>query len=142
MKYLEPLYAESELASWAQEKFGIDDRRPRRCSLDDGGATSRKPADEIVELIEKRAREAYAAARSSIPIDHVLTFAFGGEDAARTDNPYAADYIRALGAGEVRRRAAARAHPQHCRVRKLRDELIGYQEQFLRTASSRRRSTS
>ena len=117
---------------------------PRRCSPTTGRAQRRaRPADEIVELIESRAREAYAPREIEYPVDHMLTFVVRRRRHGSIDNPYAADYVRAVGAGEVRRRAAARPHPRPRRVRKLRDELIGYQEQCARaTAGSTTRSTA
>jgi preprotein translocase subunit SecA len=89
-KYLEPLFAEGELAAWARDKFDIQ-IEPREFVLEDG--LTRRPAGEVVELIQARARAAYARREIEYPVDHALTFAFGGDEGS-TDNPYAADYVR------------------------------------------------
>jgi preprotein translocase subunit SecA len=94
-------------------------------------ANQRKPADEIVELIETRAREAYARREVEYPIDHVLTYVTGGVEMDRIENPYAAEALKQwamakfgteLSEEDVRGQS----------VRRLRDQLIGLQEQFLR----------
>ena len=55
----------------------------------------RKPPRTSSQLIEDAGpRRPTPGARSSIPIDQVLTFAAGGADKERIDNPYAADFIR------------------------------------------------
>jgi preprotein translocase subunit SecA len=126
MKYLDPLFAEGELAAWARDKFDIQ-IDPKEFLLEDGH--SRKPADEIVDLVQSRARTAYARREIEYPVDHTLTFAFGGEEAS-TDNPYAADYVRAW----ARMKFGADLSLEHIRamsVRRLRDELIGLQEKVL-----------
>jgi hypothetical protein len=62
VKYLEPHYAENELANWARDKFGIE-VKPQEMLLDDrAGRGSRKSAEEIVELIESRAPRGVRAA--------------------------------------------------------------------------------
>jgi preprotein translocase subunit SecA len=87
-KYLEPLYPQQELARWAKEKFNVD-INPEEMIF---GSRSR-PAEEIIDLIEKRAREAYSTREIEYPVEHALTFGFGGDNAA-TENPYAVDFIR------------------------------------------------
>jgi preprotein translocase subunit SecA len=128
-KYLEPNYAEQELANWAREKFNVD-VTPKEMILDERpGRKTLKPADEIVDLIESRARAAYSRREIEYPVDHVLTFLTGGE-AATIENPYAADYLRAW----ARMKYGVDIPDEHVRrtpVRKLRDELISHQEQFL-----------
>jgi preprotein translocase subunit SecA len=127
VKYLEPLYAEHELANWAMEKFGVS-VDPKEM-LADEGRNIRKPAAEIVALIEERARKSYAKREIEYPVDHLLTFTFGGTDGT-TDNPYAADYVRAW----VRMKFGEELPLEEIRggsVRRLRDRLIGLQEQFL-----------
>ena len=126
-RFLEPLFAEKELANWALEKFGVS-VDPKEF-LADAGRNIRKQPQEIVGLILTRARAAYARRQVEYPIDHVLSYVFGGIDGA-TDNPYAADYVRAwtkmkfqqdLPLDEIRRLS----------VRRLRDRLIGLMEQHV-----------
>jgi len=124
VKYLEPLYAEGELANWARSKFDIQ-IDPKELVMED--ARSRRPADEISDMIITRARAAYARREIEYPVDHTLTFAFGNEEGATTDNPYAADFVRAW----ARSRFGADLSIDHIRsqsIRLLRDELIGLQE--------------
>jgi preprotein translocase subunit SecA len=126
LKYLEPLFAEGELASWARDKFEIQ-IDPREFVLEDG--KTRRPAEEIVEMIQGRARAAYARREIEYPVDHALTFAFGGEEGS-TDNPYAADYIRMW----ARAKYGVDLPLEHIRgqsLRRLRDELIGHQERMI-----------
>ncbi len=125
-RYLEPLYAENQLANWAHEKFGV--RIDPKNMILDATRNIRKPPEEIAALIEKEGRAAYTRREIEYPVDHVLTVVFG-EDGA-TDNAYAADYIRAWAMGKYRRDIPLdeiRGVP----VRRLRDRLIGLQEQFL-----------
>ncbi|CAN5536443.1 hypothetical protein BH10PLA1_BH10PLA1_11200 [soil metagenome] len=125
-KYLEPLYAETELTSWAKDKFGIE-LKPTELLIDPKGGQRKNP-DEIAELIEKRAREAYARREVEYPVDHTLTYAYGGDENA-TDNPYAADYVRTW----ARMKYGADLPIEQIRaqsVRKIRDMLIGLQEKF------------
>jgi preprotein translocase subunit SecA len=128
LKYLEPLYAETELANFAKDKFGIE-LSPQEFLVDARSGT-RKEADEIRELIEKRAKEAYARREMEYPIDHTLTFAAGGAEAATIDNPYASEFLR----NWIRSKYGVElevGYIQTTPLRKLRDELIGYQERFL-----------
>ncbi len=62
MKYLDPNYAEQELANWARQKFGIE-VKPEEFVLDPRGHNL-LPAEQIVELIDSRARSAYALSRN------------------------------------------------------------------------------
>jgi preprotein translocase subunit SecA len=129
LKYLEPLYAERELVNWAREKFAID-LDPKDMLLTGGRDSDRKPPEEIVDLIEDRARQAYAKREVEYPIDHILAFTFGGSDGQQVDNPHTAEYIRAW----ARAKYGIDLAPDHLRgmnLRHLRDELIGYQEKFL-----------
>ncbi len=125
-KYLHPLFAEGELAGWAREKFGIAITGQ---DIADAAKTSRvSPAQSITELLEQQARAAYARRNIEYPVNHVLTFAFGGENGS-TENPYAADFVRNwvrskygvdLGVDYIRSRS----------VRELHDELCRYQKEF------------
>ena len=129
VKYLEPLYAERELANWAKEKFAID-IDPKEMVLPTGRDNDRKPAEEIVNLIETRAREAYSRREIEYPIDHMLAFAFGQSDGQQVDNPYAADYVRAWAKAKYGAELSLE-HLAGLPLRKLRDELLGYQERAL-----------
>ncbi len=91
MKYLDKNYAEQELANWAREKFDIQ-IKPEEFILDERGH-NRLPPEQIVDLIESRARAAYARREIAYPVEHALTFAYGGPEGF-TDHPYSADYIR------------------------------------------------
>ncbi|HEY7119893.1 MAG TPA: SEC-C metal-binding domain-containing protein [Tepidisphaeraceae bacterium] len=125
-RFLEPLFAEGELAAWARDKFDIQ-IDPREFVLEDG--RTRRMAEEIVELIQGRAKAAYARREIEYPIDHALTFAFGGEDGS-TDNPYAADYVRMWAKAKYGVDIPLdRIRGQS--LRRLRDELIGYQEKAI-----------
>jgi preprotein translocase subunit SecA len=130
LKYLEPMYAERELSAWAKEKFSIE-VDPKELLLAGGREGERKPAEEIVELIETRAREAYARREIEYPVDHMLAFAFGGTDGQTVENAYAGEYVRAW----ARAKYGVEIPLEHLRgmsIRKLRDELIGYQEKALK----------
>jgi preprotein translocase subunit SecA len=128
LKYLEPHYAEKALSQWANEKFAVD-ISPKEM-LADKDSDTRKPADEIVQIIDARAREAYARREIEYPVDYVLTRALGPEG-QNLDNPYAADFLRSW----VRAKFGIELTADYVRSlprRRLRDELIGYQEKFIR----------
>jgi len=128
LKYLEKMYAENELAGWAREKFGIAITGQEILDAYNKARTS--PADAIAQLLEQRAREAYARREIEYPVNHLLQFAFGG-DGGSTDNPYAADFVR----GWVHSKYGVDLTVDHIRghsVRELHDELCGYQEQYTR----------
>jgi preprotein translocase subunit SecA len=128
VKYLEPLYAERELARWAEEKFGVK-VDPKEMLADEGRNVRKRPA-EIVTLIEKRAREVYAQREIEYPIDHVLAFTFG-EAGQGADNPYAAEYVRAWTWSKFREELSIDEVRSLASSRRLRDRLIGLQEQYL-----------
>jgi preprotein translocase subunit SecA len=130
VRYLEPLYAETELTNWAKEKFAIE-LTPQEMLLPGGRDNQRKSAEEIAGLIEKRARDSYARREIEYPVDHLLTFAFGADEGVSTGDPYAADYVRQWARAKYGVELSVE-HVQGLPLRKLRDELIGYQEQFLR----------
>ena len=127
VKYLEPLYAESQLAQWAHDKFFIE-IDPKEF-LADAERGVRKPAEDIVELIERRARESYTRREIEYPIDQVLTFAFGGEDGT-TDNPYAAEFVRNWAKSKYEINLSLE-HIRHQSVRKLKEELVHHQQDYL-----------
>jgi preprotein translocase subunit SecA len=126
-KYLEPLYAETQLANWARDKFFID-INPEEM-LADKRTNTRKTAEEIAALIEERARAAYARREIEYPVDHTLTYAYGGVDGS-TENPYAGDFIRAWAKMKFNRELTLDEIRSH-NIRTLRDKLIGMQEAYL-----------
>jgi preprotein translocase subunit SecA len=128
-KYLEPNYAEKELCAWAEDKFRI------KIAVEElshkGVERSQLSAAEIEKLIEGRAREEYARRELVYPVEHTLAFAFGGSQDVTTDNPYGAEYVKAWVSHKFEVDISIdhiRATPMH----RLREELIGYQQQFLR----------
>jgi preprotein translocase subunit SecA len=130
-RYLEPLYAEQELAAWAKDKFSIDISPKEMVVESVRDPNQRKGAEEIAELIETRAREAYARREVEYPVDHVLTFVSGGENVDRIENPYAADYVRQWARAKYGIELSE-ADVRGQSLRKLRDQLIGLQETYLR----------
>jgi preprotein translocase subunit SecA len=126
-RYLEANYPLSELANWADQKFGI------AVSIDEMMVDAErgviKPANEIVEVIEKRARDAYQLREIEYPVDTILLFTFG-QDAQSADNVYAAEYIRTWAMAKYGVDLSVE-HIRGMSLRKLRDELMGYQEAFL-----------
>jgi preprotein translocase subunit SecA len=90
VKYLEADFPEKELCKWALEKFGIA-IVPEDMMIDTK-SRARKTADEVAELIEARARAAYARREIDYPVEHALTYAYGG-DQGSTDNPYSAEFL-------------------------------------------------
>jgi preprotein translocase subunit SecA len=127
-KYLEPQFAERELAAWAREKFGIELTAEELTQT--AKTATNSAAEAIIELIDQRARDAYARRDVEYPVNHVLTYAFGGEQGS-TDNPYAADFVR----NWVRAKYGIDLTVDYIRsksVRELHDEMCGYQEQLTR----------
>jgi preprotein translocase subunit SecA len=128
MKFLEPHFPEHELSAWARDKFGIE-VTPIEMLADEATRTP-KTTEEIVELIEGRARAAYARRELVYPVDHVLTFAYGGADGS-ADNPYAAEYVRSW----VMEKYGVDIPLDQIRtstVHQLSDRLVKLQEDFLR----------
>ncbi len=127
MKYLDKNYAEQELANWAREKFDIK-IKPEEFILDERGH-NRLPAEQIIELIESRARAAYSQREIAYPVEHALTFAYGGPEGF-TDHPYSADYIRQW----AKLKYGVDLPIEQIRsggLQKLHDTLIAHQERFL-----------
>ena len=125
-KYLEPKFPEQELATWAREKFDIT------VTADDMFAGERakalKSPEQIVDLIEGRARAAYARREIEYPIDHAITYAFGG-DTEGTDNPYTLEYLHAW----VKTKYNVEMPVDQMRgmsPRKLREEILKLQEPY------------
>jgi preprotein translocase subunit SecA len=122
MKYLEPNYAVQELCNWAAEKFNVRVTPQELMEFKEV-----KPAEEIKNLLDQRARDSYALRELSYPIDQVLAFAFG--ETGNPDNPYGADFLRAWIWTKFRVQYSLdqiRATPPA----KLRQELIAIQERL------------
>ncbi|HMO27048.1 MAG TPA: hypothetical protein PKB10_12345, partial [Tepidisphaeraceae bacterium] len=126
-KFLEPGYAPGELAAWAKNKFDVDVTVEE--ILGDVQRGIAKPLEEIVDLIEARARENYRKREVSFPVENALVMAFG-PDMSAFENAYAVDYVRgwakvkydlALGIDEVRALGPG----------KLREKLMDEQERFI-----------
>jgi preprotein translocase subunit SecA len=127
MKFLEPFFAQQELCSWARDKFGIE-ITPKEMLADETTRTPKAP-EEIIELIDGRARAAYARREIEYPVEHALTYAFGGPEGS-TDNPYAADHVR----NWAREKYGIELTAEQIRsvnVRQLREQLIVHQQQFM-----------
>jgi preprotein translocase subunit SecA len=127
LKYLEPLYAEQELANWANDKFGL--KIAAQDFMVDPRSRSAKSSEDIRQFIESRARAAYAQREIEYPVDHALTLAFGGNEAS-ADNPYISEYIRDWAMKKYGVQMSL-DHVAAVGVPKLREELIGYQRDFL-----------
>ncbi|MCC5828549.1 MAG: preprotein translocase subunit SecA [Phycisphaeraceae bacterium] len=77
-KYLEPLYPESMLAEWANQKFNVE-LKPEELKLDE--------KEMVADLIVERARESYKRREIHYPVEFVLEMAF---NAAQQDGEWAA----------------------------------------------------
>jgi preprotein translocase subunit SecA len=127
MKYLAPNYALQELSRWAQEKFGIQVSPDEM--LQDKEANLPKDAQEIIDLLETRAREAYKPRGVEYPVDQVLAQSFGEQGS--TEFAPGVDFVRWW----AKKKFNVELAPEHIRslsVRKLREELIALQEKFVR----------
>jgi preprotein translocase subunit SecA len=127
MKYLDHNYAEQELANWAREKFEIE-IAPGDFLLDEKSHAA-KPPEEVIALIDARARSAYARREIEYPVEHALTYAYGGPEGF-TDNPYAAEYIRDWTYAKFRIELDM-AHIRGGNLRSLREELISHQRDIM-----------
>ncbi len=129
-RYLENHFAEQDLANWAKEKFNVELKPEDFIADERPGHTIMKPREEIVDLIETKARESYARREIEYPIEHTLMFAFGGEEGS-TENPYASDYVRAW----INSRYGIDMPLESIRgqsVRKLKAQIVEHQAQWLR----------
>ncbi len=126
LKYLEPNYALKELCQWAADKFAIT-VTPEELLADEGRGMP-KPSEERTQLIEERARDAYAMRDLEYPIDQTLAIVYG--ESASTENPYAAEFMRSWAQAKYRENLPVE-RIQSLSLRQLRDELIGIQEQFM-----------
>jgi preprotein translocase subunit SecA len=125
--YLEPDFSARALCQWADEKFGV------KVNVDelmlDRERQLFKPADQIVALIDARARESYSRREIEYPVDHMLAMVGAGE-VTQIDNPYAADFVRTWSKFKYEHDLPLE-HIQQSPIRQIRDELIGQQEAFL-----------
>ena len=125
--YLEPNYAARALCNWADEKFGIK-VEPEEI-LADAERQLFKPPEQIVAVIDARAREAYQRREIEYPVDHMMGLV-GAAEVTQIDNPYAADYLRTWTRFKFNVDLPLE-HIQQTPLRQIRDELIGHQERFL-----------
>jgi preprotein translocase subunit SecA len=130
MKFLVAEYPERELSAWAKEKFGVE-VTPEEMMLDLKTHTP-KPPEEIAAMIGDRARAAYARREVEYPVDHALTYAFGGVEGA-ADDAYAADYIRTWAKRKYDIDLAI-DQVRSTNLRELRDLLIKHQRELMTEA--------
>ncbi len=128
-RYLEPLFAERELAAWARDKFGIELTADE--IRDTAQRTRTNAAEAVRGLIEGRAREAYATREVEYPVNSILQYTLGGEHGNPSTAPLEAiQFVVAW----VRRKYGVDWTVEHVRehsVRDLHDEMCGYQEQLV-----------
>jgi preprotein translocase subunit SecA len=91
-KFLEPLYAESQLCAWAEAKFGME-VKPQELLIDEG-RNLRKPAAAIEALLFKHARSVYRNREVEYPVTYMLSYVAQGQEISRIDNPYAAQFVQ------------------------------------------------
>jgi preprotein translocase subunit SecA len=82
----------------------------------------------VIELIESRAREAYARREIEYPIDYQVTYDFGGVDGT-TENPYASEDLHLWVLAKYRVDMPVQ-YIQSSSVRKLRQDLLKLQEPY------------
>lgn len=80
-KYLEPLYPESVLAEWANQKFDLD-LKPEELKLEE--------KEQIADLIIEKARESYREREIRYPVEFILELAFS---TAQEDGSLAAERL-------------------------------------------------
>ncbi len=124
---LEPNYAANALCEWAEEKFGVK-ATVDEIMADQDRQIFRTP-EQIVSVIEERARDAYKRREIEYPVDHMLG-TMGSAEVSQIDNPYAADYVRTWSRFKYNYDLGLE-HIQQTPLRQIRDELIGQQELFL-----------
>ncbi len=123
---LEPLFPMRELCKWANEKFAIG-LEPTELLVDVERNISRPPV-EIIEIVEKRAREAYRRREVEYPVDHVLAIVTGGADVIANEQAaeYLAQWARLKYGLELTKDTVLNA-----RSRDLRDQLLAEQQDYL-----------
>jgi preprotein translocase subunit SecA len=80
-KFLEPAYAQKQLAAWAKTKFGLDL---------DGEKLAEMPDDQIAPLILEQARAAYEKREVAYPVEYAVEFA---RHLAQNDGKMAAEQL-------------------------------------------------
>ena len=127
-RYLEPLFSEKELCAWAATKFGVEiDAKDLMADAERG---VRKSSQEIITLIEQRARQAYAVREIIYPVGQALTYAAGGPDNPQINNPYAAEYVRNWAAAKYQIQMDL-DHIMQTPVEALHDELVIVHREFV-----------
>jgi preprotein translocase subunit SecA len=127
VKFLEPNFALKEFCAWARNKFDVEVQVDEL--LLDAGRGMVKPGEDIVQLVESRAREVYRRREVAFPVENALVMAFGA-DLAGFDNAYALDFIR----GWARIKFAEDLSIEQIRAlgpRGLREHLESLQQQFI-----------
>ena len=127
MPYLEPDFAGRSLANWAGEKFGVE-LKPAEL-MQDAERHVFKPSDEIVAMIDSRARDMYRRREAEYPVDHLLGQVGGGE-VEKIDNPYAADYVKTWAHFKFNHELPVEQIQQTTLV-DLRNDLVAQQRKFL-----------
>ncbi|MEM8873005.1 MAG: hypothetical protein AAGD32_01990 [Planctomycetota bacterium] len=126
-QFLDPKFPLEQLNGWMEDKFGftvpVDDM------LIDAERGITKPADEIIQVIEDRARQAYSRREAEYPVDHVLQMVFGDADNPQL-SPEGLNYLRNWGKAKYDL-DLTEEQVQTTPVRDLRDTLIGKQQEFM-----------
>ncbi|HQY88267.1 MAG TPA: SEC-C metal-binding domain-containing protein, partial [Tepidisphaeraceae bacterium] len=89
-KFLEPHFALDALCDWAEEKFSVD-VAPSELAIDLERGVN-KPADDIVALIDERARKVYRLREARFPIDYIMTMVYS--NVPDTNDPQRAEFMR------------------------------------------------
>jgi preprotein translocase subunit SecA len=125
MKFLEKDWALNELRNWAHDKFSVEVKLEELTS--DGNNIL--PSQDVVKLIEERARAVYAQRELTCWPDLVIMSAFA--DATTADNPFGAERVREM----VAKRFGVQWTLEQIRAMKLDElqrELVALQRKFLR----------
>ncbi len=130
MKYLEPLFAETSLAAWAREKFEVEVDPHEFLASEKGGRNTRKTPEDIAELLERKAREAYKRRETEFPVDYILTIVMQGRESGAIEDPNAAEFLRAWIQAHYGVELPL-AHVQSTSIHRLRDELVAYQRDWM-----------
>ena len=124
--FLEPLFPLTELSRWANDKFEVGLSAEKL--LHDPTRNISLPPNEIVDMIETKAREAYRRREVEYPVDHVLAIVSGGSGATEIADDQAWQYI-----GEWSRvKYGIELEPSMRQdLPRLREMLLAEQEAFL-----------
>ncbi len=135
-EFLEPKFALGHLAAWCRDKFGIE------VSVDDMAIDLErgqyKSADEIIDLIEERARASYRRREIEYPVDHVLRTVLGPAQPTPEGGEPQQPALSAEGANYLRQWmlmkygvAKTIEQLQTTPLNQLRDELTDYQQKWI-----------